>query len=142
MVIFYLESTVSCNTGGVVSVRTPIHYLDFAPEESWTGGEFQVQRTVVRSFSSTVACLCSLKTRSVNSAAYLPFLACRLKSILYVTPSCAVRKNVFGHGVFSHVAKKNEDTFDTFANEIRKISRMGLSISLWSICLPLTYENH
>lgn len=81
MCYFFLESTVSRNIGGVVSVRTPIHYLDFAPEESWTGGTLQVQRTVVRSSSSTVACLCSLKSRSVNSAAFRPFLACRLKSI-------------------------------------------------------------
>ena len=52
-----LESTVTCNIGDVVSVSTPIHYLDFAPEGPSTGAAFDFTSTVVRSFSSSVYCV-------------------------------------------------------------------------------------
>jgi hypothetical protein len=92
--IFFLESTVSCNIGDVISVFTPIHYLDFAPEEPSTGAAFNFTRTVVRSFSSSVVRLCSLKAHSVYSPAFRPVIACRVKLTLYVTPSYAL-----GHAV-------------------------------------------
>ena len=88
--VFFIESAVSCNTGDVVSVSTPIHYLDFAPDEPSTGATFSFTRTVVRSFSSSVVRLCSLKARSVYSPAFRPVSACRVKLILYVTPSYAL----------------------------------------------------
>jgi hypothetical protein len=52
--IYILESTVSFNMGDVISVSTPIHYLDFAPEGPSTGAAFNFTRTVGRSFSSSV----------------------------------------------------------------------------------------
>jgi len=90
----FLESTVSCNIRDVVSVSTPIHYLDFAPEEPSTGATFSFTRTVVRSFSSSAGRLGSLKAHSTYSPAFRPVSACRVKLIFYATPSYALGHEV------------------------------------------------
>jgi len=77
----FIESAVYCNVGAVVSVCTPIHYLDFAPEEPSTGAAFIFTRTAVRSFSSSVVRLRSLKAHSTYSGALRPIAACGVKQL-------------------------------------------------------------
>ena len=77
----FVDSTVSCDTGDVVSVCTPIHYLDFAPEEPSTGAVFTFSRTAARSFSSSVLCLRSLKAHYVYSGGCRPVSACTVKQL-------------------------------------------------------------
>jgi hypothetical protein len=71
--------------------------------------------------SSTLACLCSVKALSINSAAFRPFPVCRLKHILYVSPLSNFPKEIFRHFVFCVLIKKKV-LFVAFAKEISKIS--------------------